>query len=281
MKHPSYSMCWLHLVVYILSQNGRLIPIIAYKKTKYSALGRSPSRVKGSSSGPLKILSLPMMIMFLEGRNPKSTREKTDKSNGGDNASYYANRHAEARREYQNRYNQLQRLTRRKLSKSDLQALRKRKSDELDGVIPAFENQICRRSAGLDPERTDNMEAAEGKLADELNSLKWGIAEQQSQLRHIYAEDEWIETYIRELCIMRDIAVGGARTWIEVNCDLKGTRKWKEEVHRRRRTVAIYHQEIDLYRQGPEIPLLALRLNELISAGFCVNKTVFRRLYRF
>lgn len=67
---------------------------------------------------------------------------------------------------------------------------------------------------------------------------------------------------------MRDIAVGGARTWIEVNRDLKGTCEWKEEVHRRRRTIAIYHQEIDLHRQGSEIPLLALRLNELISVGF-------------
>lgn len=42
----------------------------------------------------------------------------------------------EARREYQNRYNQIRRITRRKLSKADLQTLRKRKTEELDGVIP-------------------------------------------------------------------------------------------------------------------------------------------------
>lgn len=144
------------------------------------------------------------------------------------------------------------------------------------------------------------MESAERKLADELNSLKWNICEERSRLSHIYGEDEWISEYIKELCILRDIALGRARTWMDMNGELKGTDEWKEVVHGKRRLIAIYHQEIDLYRQGAEVPLVALRSNELISAGFryvsfmllkghtftktvaCrVNKTEFRRLYRF
>lgn len=156
---------------------------------------------------------------------------------------------------------------------------------------------------GIDPERTNDMEAEEGKLAHELNSLKWTICEEQSRLRHIYAEDDWITTYVKELCTLRDIALAHARSWMDMNRDLKGTHEWKEEVHGKRRIVAIYHQEIDLYRQGAEIPVVASRSNELIADGFryvllsstlqggsiiyknlflcSVNKTEFRQVYRF
>ncbi|KAK7689642.1 hypothetical protein QCA50_007435 [Cerrena zonata] len=209
---------------------------------------------------------------------PKTRNHKCD-SNNDSGDSYYA-QHAEARREYQKRYNRIKRATRRKLSKTDLEALQKRKADELDGNLPVFENRVCRRGVGRDPERTDEMEVAERKLVEDFTSRRFTIAEEHSRLSWL-VEDDWIESYTKELSMLRDIELSSARTWLYFNSDDKGTHEWKKEVHARRRIVAIYHQEIDLYRQGPEVPLLALQSNELISEGYRVNKMEFRRIYRF
>lgn len=45
-------------------------------------------------------------------------------------------RNVEARRQYQVNYNQVKRVTRRKLAKSDLHKLQERKRQELCGAIP-------------------------------------------------------------------------------------------------------------------------------------------------
>ncbi|KAK7685837.1 hypothetical protein QCA50_011183 [Cerrena zonata] len=211
-----------------------------------------------------------------------STRKRKSKAAckcNNESESYYA-KNTEARRQYQNRYNKIRRLTRRKLSKHELEALRQRKADELDGVLPVFENRICRRGAGRDPECTDKMEAAERKLSEELTSLKFQLAEQYARIP-CFTKENWVDAYVKELQVLRKGELSRAWRWMRFNDELKGTHEWKLEVHSRRRTVAIYHQEIHLYEQGAHIPLLASRFKELVSGGCCVNKTEFRRVYRF
>ena len=130
-----------------------------------------------------------------------------------------------------------------------------------------FENRICRRGGNLDPERTSWMKDKEEKLLDELREMK-SIA----HMRHFYENPDadelsWVPVYIKEVQDLLNCDLAFANRWMEKNVSIKGLTKWKEELHARRRTIAIYHQEIDLFRQGVDVPWLAFQRNESILAG--------------
>ena len=118
----------------------------------------------------------------------------------------------------------------------------------------SFENRICRRGGNVDPERTPQMKDNEAKLRDELQQTK-----SVAHMHHFYDnpdahESSWIPAYIKEVQELLDSGLFYANRWMEKNLAIKGLPKWKEEVHARRRTIAIYHQEIDLFRQGVDVP---------------------------
>ena len=130
-----------------------------------------------------------------------------------------------------------------------------------------LDNRICRRGGNLDPERTSWMKDKEEKLLDELREMR-----SITYMRHFYenpgAEDSsWVPVYIKEVQDLLDCDLAFANRWMEKNMSIKGFPKWKEEVHARRRTIAIYHQEISLLRQGVDVLWLAAQCNESILAG--------------
>ena len=47
--------------------------------------------------------------------------------------------------------------------------------------------------------------------------------------------------------------------------DGKGSPNWCEEMHTRHRSIAILHQEIELLRQGLDIPLITVKANTSIT----------------
>ena len=111
------------------------------------------------------------------------------------------------------------------------------------------------------------MKDNEDKVRDELQELK-----SITHMRHFYEtpdahESSWIPVYIKEVQDLLDCDLFYANRWMEKNLATKGFPKWKEEVHARRRRIAIYHQEIDLFRQGVDVPWLAFQRNESILAG--------------
>ena len=145
-----------------------------------------------------------------------------------------------------------------------------------------FENSICRRDVNPDPERTESMAEEEKQLAERLNDIKWRILNRETQLG---TPNEWVDEYVRDCIMRRDTVLACARRWFYLNDDLKGTSEWKREVHSRRRIIAIYHQEIFLYRQCAEIFILAEQLQETIAQGcrfvlkafltMCISNIIF------
>ena len=131
----------------------------------------------------------------------------------------------------------------------------------------SFENRICRRGGNVDPERTPQMKSNEETVRNELQELK-SIAHMNHFCENPDAhESSWIPVYIKEVQDLLDCDLLYANRWMKKNLETKGLPKWKEEVHARRRIIAIYHQEIDLFGQGIDVPWLAFQRNESILAG--------------
>lgn len=192
-------------------------------------------------------------------------------------------RNLEARREYQRRYNQVKRVTRRKLAKSELHALQARKRQELAGTIPyvclslllnlvfiiysAFENSICRRGGTEDPERTKAMEREEGAVFDRLHNMKVHFSGDRFYMVAHPTHNSWVEPYVMEVQEMLERELIDARCYLDEPDHPKGSPLWKQDVHARRRLIAIYRQEISLHRQGTHLPEFAREMGESIIHG--------------
>ncbi|EMD33915.1 hypothetical protein CERSUDRAFT_97844 [Gelatoporia subvermispora B] len=96
-------------------------------------------------------------------------------------------KHVDARREYQRRYNSIHRSSRRKLSRKDKAQLQLRRQQELDGERIVYHTSIVRKYPTEDPEWTRSMQVNEEALWDEFYDLVVGRA----------LGDEWMEGVMR------------------------------------------------------------------------------------
>lgn len=111
------------------------------------------------------------------------------------------------------------------------------------------------------------MKADEEKILGELRDVK-----ARASMSHFYEHpssdpDSWIPTYLKEVQILLNCELASANRWMSNHVSMKGSKPWKEEVHARHRVIAIYHQEINLFQQGINVPWFALECGESILAG--------------
>ncbi|KAK7684486.1 hypothetical protein QCA50_005664 [Cerrena zonata] len=212
-----------------------------------------------------------------KGKRIRRAKRSTGSDSENKKDTYYA-RNTAARRKYQVQYNQVQRLTRRKVGKVNLAALRETKWQELKGTRPVFNNTICCRGGALDPDRSIDMKTREDKVIKYLQGWKVSLSD-----KYAYRSDPngWVSKYVEELSCRIDAELRDVLLYLDQPSDVQGSAKWMEVVHGSRRMIALHHQERELILQGLDIPLLAFQSCVSIPYGNRVNRREFRRLYGF
>ena len=134
-------------------------------------------------------------------------------------------------------------------------------------LTSVFENSICRKSGILDPERTQDMANEEDVLTDQLEDLRRRMASGYFW-EHLGNDDEdtgWVPAYTEQVeKQLREDADFG----LAIAAAYRDAKASKEEVHCVRRRVAILHQEMDLWRQGIDVPQLAVEQKASIASGY-------------
>ena len=133
--------------------------------------------------------------------------------------------------------------------------------------VSVFENSICRKSGTLDPERTQDMAAEEQILVDELENLRTLLTSRYFW-EHLGDDDEdtgWVPAYTEQVekQLREDADLGSV-----IAGKYKDGRASTQEVHCIRRRIAILHEEIDLWRQGIDIPQLAIEQKVSVAMGY-------------
>ena len=94
------------------------------------------------------------------------------------------------------------------------------------------------------------------------------LLDRRASLSDEYRDDDlWVTKYIDEIEEMIDNELEAVQCYKDSTTDVKGSSDWCEEMHTRRRSVAVLHQEIELLRQGLDIPLAAVKANTSITHG--------------
>ncbi|OCH88031.1 hypothetical protein OBBRIDRAFT_805664 [Obba rivulosa] len=185
-------------------------------------------------------------------------------------------KHADARRAYQRRYNAIHRLGRRKISKNDMQDLQACRHDELEGWV--YTNDIVRKFPKYDPLCLPWMHRAE---RDVWNSL----LSREKVMRNTHGDD-WLEAWRAEVASLPEIMA--EQMWgplpelpdFAYEC-VGGHDPESLYHHHQRRMVAIYHQFVELLSQPKGLNAIgqATLDNALVIQGRRIKESVVRKLY--
>ena len=131
---------------------------------------------------------------------------------------------------------------------------------------------MCCRDGSIDPDRTADMKQHEEQLLLNLQNHRSTLADE-----HALRDDPngWLDEYISDLTGAIQSHLRDVRRFMERNTDIKGSLVWDVTVHGERRLIGLFHQEVELIKQGLDVPLLALEEKASIIHG---NRYVFMTL---
>ncbi|EMD30749.1 hypothetical protein CERSUDRAFT_101024 [Gelatoporia subvermispora B] len=177
-------------------------------------------------------------------------------------ASYQ--KHADARRAYQRRYNAIHRVGHRKVSKAARQELHDRRYNELEDWIAVYTNDTIRKSPCYDDLCLPWMLRAEREAWSSL-------LEMEDRMRSTHGE-EWLNAWREEVApLPKSMASQMHGPLPELpDCAYQCTdEQTPEELfrHHQLQMVANYHQFVDLLGQGLEAIRQATYDNALIMQG--------------
>ncbi|KAI0061777.1 hypothetical protein BV25DRAFT_1916453 [Artomyces pyxidatus] len=184
-------------------------------------------------------------------------------------AGYERNR--TRRLQYQNNYNKVKRLGRRKISKAERTSRELWRKAELDGRKSKYTNTIACRSNTVDDRRTLSMAGQEETEWDEWSTLRADlIAKYADQyfVHYVPAVQEAINKYV---CTAKEVLESQERPHAGDD----------SAVHSLRRIVAGLHQELEIHKQGHNAFISALQDRALIFQGRRVHRRVFKKIYGF
>ena len=94
------------------------------------------------------------------------------------------------------------------------------------------------------------------------------LQDRRTSLSNEYRGDNlWVAKYIDKIEEMIDNELEAVQHYKDSTTDGKGSPDWCEGMHTRCCSIAILHQEIELLRQGLDIPLTAVKANTSIAHG--------------
>lgn len=120
-----------------------------------------------------------------------------------------------------------------------------------------YTNPIVRKSKVKDPDRTPAMQEAEKTLVQGYMGVLHEVG-----LLHPGDNDDWIKPFLQEIQSRLDSAIKSAHVYLSTSSNPLAS-----EVHSHRRVVAIYHEAIDLYSQGWDAELHAVREGAMVCMG--------------